>query len=404
MKSEDEKLREEKKEQIKEQFQKLFALKGYKQKDNFTSDVWFLKNDAMFQSLINSSTPMSNELISKKIMDIFSSLNKSNSLKNLTINVEDFINEVTNKIMEADSAVQKSKNNIQQNKTLEKIAKLNEILQILSQKIESSANSNYNSTFRANIHSLKNFPKGNYKINLSFNNNFSKEEEKEMNGTERKNMNEKIDELSNLFENKKISTNKIIEIPNNYDEIIFRSQKNSYNKDNNLQEPNSFPEYKFTSLKKEGCKYILDRRYSGSTLSNFQIELIQNGDKIYRTKNEFFFLYVLNYLFDDFCNINKDTISFQCCLKAFENGLFESDNMGEIDLEVILELDPITRAELLNRIREVYSLTVDTKEDNANFIKEILTDYFIDIKDQVEAILNYDGIRDENCCNPCLII
>lgn len=396
--------KDEKLEQISKKFEKLFALKGYHLNDNFTSDVWFLKEDKTFQSFVSSSTPMTSEPISKKIMDIFSSLNKSNSLKNLNINVKEFINVISFKIVEANNAIQMSKNNIQQNKTLEKIAKLNEILQILSHKIESNqSNTNYASIFRANVHSMKNFPKGQYKISLMFNNSFTKEEEKEMNGTERKNMKDKsIDELSNLFQHKKIKTNQTIEIPSNNEEINFRTQKGPMNRDKNLNEPNSFPEYKFTSLKKEGCKYILDRRYSGSSLSNFKVELIQNGDRTYQTKNEFFFLYVLNYLFEDFCNINKDTISFECSMKAFDINN-KSNQPGEIDLEIILELDVITRAELLNRIREVFSLTVDTKEDNSNFIKEILSDYFSEIKEGVEAILISEGDRNDNCCNPCSI-
>ena len=96
-----------------------------------------------------------------------------------------------------------------------------------------------------------------------------------------KNMSDKsIDELSNLYQQKKLKTNKILEIPNDNQEVTFRTQKSTYNRDNNLQEPNSFPEMKFVSLKKEGCKYILDRRYSGSSLSNFKVELVKNGERI----------------------------------------------------------------------------------------------------------------------------
>lgn len=397
-------INKEKLEQIKKQFEKLFAIKGYRLKDNFNSEVWFLKEDKTFQSYISSSTPMANESISKRIMDIFCSLNKSNNLKTLNINVGDFIEDISQKIVDANHAIQMSNINIQQNKTLEKIARLNEILSILSHKIESNqGGNNYFSTFRANVHSLKSFPKGQYNINLLFNNNFSKEEENEMNGTEKRNMMDKsIDQLNNLFENKKLKINKIIEV--NSDEVTFRTQKGTYNKKNVLNEPNSFPEYKFVSLKKEGCKYILDRRYSGSTLSNFKVSMIINGNKVYETKNEFFFLYVLNYLFEDFCNINKDSISFECSMKAYEDGYAKGKNpIGTIDLEIILELDIITRAELLNRIREVFSLTVDTKEDNSNFIKEILSDYFPDIKESVEATLSFDGERNEDCCNPCII-
>ena len=389
--------------QIKRQFEKLFSIKGYRLGDTFTSSVWFLKQDKTFQSYITSSTPMTSEPISKRIMDIFVKLNKNDNLKNLKINVKEFIDEITNKIIDAHIEIEKSQKNIQKNKTLEKIAELNELLQMLKHKIESNQQiTQYQSTLRANVHSLKNFPKGQYKISLLFNNNFTSEEVKDMNQTERKNMKDSsIDELQNLLEHKKLPLNNILEIQNDNEEIVYRTQKNSLKKERDLKEPNSFPEYIFSPLKKEGCKYILDRRYSGSSLSSFKVELIQNGNKKFESKNEFFFLYELNLLFDELCNINKDIISFDSQLKTIE--VDSKNQIGSVDLEITLELDPITRAESLNRVREVLCLTVDTKEDNSNFIKEVLSDYFNDIKESVEAILAYDGPRSEDCCNSCII-
>ncbi|MCQ2816908.1 MAG: hypothetical protein MJ252_06560, partial [archaeon] len=366
-------IREEKLQKIKKQFEKLFAIKGFHLENYFNSNIWFLKENNTFQSIINTPTPMANEPISKRIMDIFCSLNESNQLKNLNINVGRFINEISNKIIEAHTAITISKNNIQQNKTLEKIARLNEILQILNHKIESSnKKTEFSSIFRANIHCLKNFPKGNYKIFLFFNNNFTKEEEREMNATERKNLEDnKTDELSKLYEQKRIHTKKVLEIPSDNEEVTYRTQRGVYKSEGYSNEPNSFPEYKFVSLKREGCKYILDRRYSGCSLSNFKIQMT-DGVKTYSTKNEFLFLYVLNCLFEDFLNINRQGITFNCEMKAYEDNIPKEDkDPGIIDLEVILEVDDITRAELLNRIREVFSLTVDTKEDNVNFIKEL---------------------------------
>ena len=393
-------IKQEKLAQIKKQFEKLFSIKGYHTSDNFNANVWFLKENPTFQSYYNSATPISSEPISKRIMDIFCSLNQLNNLKNLRINVGDFIHEISNKIIDANNAITMSKNNIQQNKTLEKIARLNEILQILNHKIESSQGSgNYSSTLRANIHSLKNFPRGQYRVNLLINNQFTREEEREMNGTERKNIQD-LDELGNLFEHKKLQTNMILDIPTNDEEVTYRTQKGVYRREGFANEPNSFPEYKFVSMKKEGCKYILDRRYSGSSLSNFKVQLT-NGKSKYVTKNEFFFLYVLNYLFDDFCNINKETIAFDCTMKAYDEEISEKRQApGIVNLEILLDMDNITRAELLNRIREVFSLTVDTKEDNANFIKEILSDYFPDIKEAIENILSIEGDRNDGCCTP----
>lgn len=374
-----------------QKFEKCFTMKGYKPTSTFNSKVWFLKDDQAFQSLVQnktlySSTPKSNS----KIIDLILELSSGMDLKNLEVPVDKFIYRISKMIIDSNVSIQISEESIKKNDSLQKISKINEILSLLNSKVQGKRKGDFISTLQASVSSLSNFPSGPYKINLLINTSFDKENVNDLNESEKKNMViSNPDSVYNNFDEKVLSTKSLINIPNDTNGVAFRSKVGS-NSDGN-----DFDEYGFGILEKEGNDYLLDRRYSGTTLSNFKLKLFGKKDT-YESKNEYYLHLVLSWV-DELCDLNKEVITKSLNIKV-SGGDDKKDEGRIVALRFDFEIDPLTRIGILNRIKELISITVDTKVNNQLLIEEILNDYFPELRDAVKNILEKKDENRENCC------
>ena len=374
-----------------QKFEKCFTMKGYKPNSTFNSKVWFLKDDQSFQSLVQNKTPYSSTpKPNNKIIDLILDLNPGMDIKNLNVPVDKFIYRLSKMIIDSNISIQISDASIKKNDSLQKISKINEILSLLNSRVQGKKKGDFISTLYATVSSLTNFPSGPYKVNFSLNTSFDSENSNDLNESEKKNMvASNPDSVYNNFDEKMLSTKTLINIPNDSNNVAFR------NKVGSISDGNAFEEYGFGILEKEGNNYLLDRRYSGTTLSNFKLKLFGKED-IYESKNEYFLHLVLSWI-DELCDLNKYVITKFLNIKVFG----EKDKKDEariVGLRFDLEIDALTRIGILNRIKELISIPVDTKVKNQLLIEEILNDYFPELKDGVKNILEKKDESRENCC------
>ena len=375
-------------------FEKLFKIKGYKPTSTFDSKVWFLQEDQTFQSLLHNQTPYSTPKPNKKIIDLIYELNTTNDIKNMKVPVDKFVYSLSKMIIDANISIQISDESINKNNSLEKLSKINEILHLLNKRVQGKSKAEFISTFQASVTSLNNLPSGPYKVNLMVNTSFDSEDPNDLNESEKNNMvPSNPDSVYNLFKEKVLSTKSLITIPNDSHSIIFRS------KAVNSSDGNFFDEYGFSILEKAGSNYLLDRRYSGTTFSNFKLSLSGKKDT-YESYNEYVLHLVLSWI-DELCDLNKEMISKNLIIKV-RSPNDEKDEGRVVGVQFDFELDNLTRVGILNRIKELISIPVDTKVKNQLLIEEILNDYFPELKDSVKALLERNEEQRDSCCT-CII-
>ena len=378
-----------------EKFEEYFKMKGYKKDSFFDHRVWFLKNDQTFQSLLHNSTPYPNYEKSNKLLEILSEINKGNDLRNLYISTEEFINKISKTLNDANISKKISNNYIEKNKILEKITKINELLNMLSNRIEKKKKVNYISKLYTYIISMKNFPSGPYRLTFNINTSFDQENYNELNDSEKINLDKKNPEnVFEIFHEVTLSTKNLINIPKGKDNLTFLS---NYSNTQNENEPNNkFEDYEFSILEKDLKNYLVDRRNSGTTFSNFKLK-ISGTDGFYESNNEYL-LHILLSSIDELCDLSKNPLTKNIALKLNNENDYDKKNDKIVLIELNLELDNLTRMKLLNRMKELYSVTLDNKIKNEMLIDEILSIYFSEIKDSVINILSKEDESRESCC------
>ena len=382
-----------------QKFAQYFMIKGYKPKSNFDHRVFFLKKDHNFQSLIQNQKPYSNYDKSNKVLEILTEINKGNDLRHLYVNTEEFTNKLSKIINDANISIQLSDIYIKKNDIIEKTVKINELTNMLKKQIEKNNNIYYESKFIAFIISMNNFKSGSYRITLNINTSF--EQENELNETEKINL--KKDNPENVYEIFKevsLSTKNLINIKEGKNNIVFSSNYSNSKKDEDIE--NKFEEYHFSFLDKEYKNYLVDKRYSGSTFSNFKLK-ISSTDGFYESKNEYILHLLLSFI-DDLCDLNKNKLTKNIILKVYSESDYDKNDNKTVQIELNFELDDLTRLKFLNRINNLYQITLDNKIKNQMLIDEILSDYFPDIKESINDILTKEYESRESCCSDCNII
>ena len=382
-----------------QKFEQYFIVKGYKPNSNFDHRVFFLKNDQTFQSLIQNQTPYPNYEKSNKLLEILSEVNRGNDLRNLYVNTQEFTNKLSKTINDANFSIQLSDIYIKKNGILENTAKINELLNILNKQIKVKNNPNNKSKLIAYIISMNNFKSGAYRLVLNINTSF--EQESDLNETEKSNLNKNNPEnVYEIFKEVTLSTKNLITIEEGKNSILFTS---NYSNNQKEEEPeNKFEEYIFTFLNKDYKNYLVDKRYSGSTFSNFKLK-ISSTDGFYESNNEYLLHLLLSFI-DDLCDLNKDTLTKNIILKVFSDNDYDKKDNKTVQIELNFELDNFTRMKFLSRINDLYHVTLDNKIKNQMLIDEILSDYFPDIKDSIKDILNKEFEPRDNCCSDCYIL
>ena len=380
--------------QIKEKFEYLFKVKGFGKNSYIEPRTWFLKNDLKFQELlknsINNCSQNQNIYIKdNKVLNILTCLNENDSIKNLYVKTENFINEISKKICEASISIEYTNENISKNNSLEKLATINEMLNILEGTTFSKTKKLKNfSTLNASIISMENFPCGLYKINLLINSNFDSENFTDLNESEQKNMdNSFIENVFNIFKEDELSINELINIENTKNTKIQKINKN-------------FNDYKFSTIHINTNNYLVDRRYSGTTFSCFKLK-IQGPKGLYESEIEYILHFLLGSI-EEICDLNSYLISKTINI----NVKGEKDNENDkrfVVLNLEFELDNFTKIGILKRIKELISIPVDNKCKNEFEIEEILNDYFPEIKEQIFFIISQSNRDDaeQKCCADC---
>ena len=382
-----------------QKFEQYFIVKGYKPNSNFDHRIFFLKNDQTFQSLIQNQTPYPNYDKSNKLLEILSEVNRGNDLRNLYVNTQEFTNKLSKTINDANFSIQLSDIYIKKNGILENTAKINELLNILNKQIKVKNNPNNKSKLIAYIISMNNFKSGAYRLVLNINTSF--EQESDLNETEKTNLNKNNPEnVYEIFKEVTLSTKNLITIEEGKNSILFTSNYSNNQKEE--KQENKFEEYIFTFLNKDYKNYLVDKRYSGSTFSNFKLK-ISSTDGFYESNNEYILHLFLSFI-DDLCDLNKNKLTKNIILKVYSESDYDKNDNKTVQLELNFELDDLTRLKFLNRINNLYQITLDNKIKNQMLIDEILSEYFPDIKESINDILTKEYESRESCCSDCNII
>ena len=374
-----------------EKFEQIFKIKGYNSNSNFDNKVWFLKEDDAFNSVAFNNTPYENPKENSKMIEILNELNQNSDLKDLTIVTNQFISKICQTINDANNSIEISEKSIKKNDILKKIAKINETLSRLENNIENKKKGEFHSNLQSTLISMKNFPSGEYQPCLVINTDFDKEKLSDLNQTEIRNLDKHIDDnVYKLFKEKKLYTRGKINIPNPLNYIDFNKPIA-----NTLitEQINSFDDYDFQILNIENRNYLVDKRNSGTTFSNFKIVI--NGQDKYECNNQYI-LHILLTSIEELCDTNNDSISKTLSLKL--KGPNENEAIRNVLIKFDITFDPLTRSGILNRIKNLISVPIDDKSNNRYMIEQLLTDYFPDIKDACINILKRTTEERKDCC------
>ena len=374
-----------------EKFEQIFKIKGYNSNSNFDNKVWFLKEDDAFNSVAFNNTPYENPKENSKMIEILNELNQNSDLKDLTVVTNQFISKICQTINDANNSIEISEKSIKKNDILKKIAKINETLSRLENNIENKKKGEFHSNLQSTLISMKNFPSGEYQPCLVINTDFDKEKLSDLNQAEIRNLDKHIDDnVYKLFKEKKLYTRGKINIPNPLNYIDFNKPIA-----NTLitEQINSFDDYDFQILNIENRNYLVDKRNSGTTFSNFKI--IINGQDKYECNNQYI-LHILLTSIEELCDTNNDSISKTLSLKL--KGPNENEAIRNVLIKFDITFDPLTRSGILNTIKNLISVPIDDKSNNRYMIEQLLTDYFPDIKDSCINILKRTTEERKDCC------
>ncbi len=373
-------------------FKNLFEEKGYNINGKFDNKVWFLKNNDTFNSVAYNQTPYENPNENSTMIQILNELNQNSDLKDLTVITNEFIRKITKLINNSNISIEVSKKSIKERDIPHKLAIIDETLRLLEIKIENKQKGEFKSKLNSVILSMKNFPSGPFRPSLIINTAFDEENINELNQNEQRNLDKNLEtNVFNLFKEKILQTRDILSIPNNKNSIIFNS-----NESNSLitEQKNSFDEYSFEILNIENNNYLVDKRYSGTTFSNFKLKIKGNQD-FYESKNQYL-LHILLTSIEELCELSNDIISKELTIKLKAKN--EIQEFREVLLKMEFELDPITRSGILNRIKKLIIIPIEDHTKNKYLIEQILTDYFPTIKKSCFSILQKKEEEKKDCC------
>ena len=373
-------------------FKNLFEEKGYNINGKFDNKVWFLKNNDTFNSVAYNQTPYENPNENSTMIQILNELNQNSDLKDLTVITNEFIRKITKLINNSNISIEVSKKSIKERDIPHKLAIIDETLRLLEIKIENKQKGEFKSKLNTSILSMKNFPSGPFRPSLIINTAFDDENLNELNESEKRNLDRNLDKnVFNLFKEQIINTRDTITIPNNKNSIKFDSNESNFLI---TEQNNVFDEYIFEILNIENNNYLVDKRYSGSTFSNFKIK-VKGSEDLYESRNQYL-LHILLTSIEDLCDLSNDIISKDINIKLKAKN--EIQEFREVLLKMEFELDPITRSGILNRIRKLINIPIEDNTKNKYIIEQILTDYFPTIKKQCFAILEKKEEEKKDCC------
>lgn len=372
--------------EIIEKLERVFRSHGYYPRDFFDNKVWFLREDQTFNSVLRTSEPnnstsiINTPITNNKICEILAQLNENmenqKDFTKLKIKVELFIYKICETLIEVSKIINRTEDTIKQYNAHYKINAIKENLKILNDRIQKQNKEKYISKLKVSVARMDNFPSGEYAFELKII-EFLYNENK----------------INSMINNKSLRLNETIEVKTENDVINFKTIKSSEYK---------FENYEFSVFENKNLEDLFKHHsYSGSTFSNFKLKCLRkNKEEIFESKVEYFLDILLIYV-EDLYDISKDSFTKNLHIKLKNNN---NNNECVIVLEFTLELDDITRCELLKRVNEIFKGVVETKRYNEDLIDEILDSYFSEVGEPVKNMLfKKNEEKRDSCCTGCYI-
>jgi len=366
--------------ELYEKFVKLFKTKGYVQSDSFDKNVWFLREDSLFQSIINKTsinnskinhnmTPTPN-LDKNRIHEILSEINENTDFSNLLVSVESFIYKIVETLIIATNTIERSNRTIESFQATKRNQIIKESIKILEGKLEKLPSSHvFQSKMTTKIIKVTNFLPGKYQFSMKY---------FEIKGN---NMSQTNIALNNEDSRVSISsTGEIVENrynSNEFETIVFHS----------LDFDDALSKFKSSSN-------------SGSTFSNFSI-----SSNELESKKAFLLDIMLNTI-DNILDISKvyfkENLELNLNSTMIRNNKNLNDTNRSVILECAFEFDHVTRISILKRIGSVFSEVIETKRLSESIVDQILDSYFEEIADSVKYILAKTNEPMKEACCECI--
>jgi hypothetical protein len=353
-----------------------FRANGLYLSSRFDKKVFFLLEDKDFLNSLSGGifTP-------KNILyEILYELNENEDPKNfnaLKVCVENFIYKVTETLILANSAKNRSHELIKQYNAQQRKNEVEEKLKILKEKSETRRGFiPTTSQMTISLCKLENFPLGDYSFELKVMELLPDEKVRS----------------NTIISNKTLPLKDNINVTHDNEVVNLLKMKdvNSY----------SFDCFEFKTFDTKFNELFDKDSYSGTTLSAFSLccERKNRGSK-YESKLEYFLRILLIYI-DDLIDISKEIISKNIQLKL------KSDS-GQRDVMAVLELrmnlDIVTRATMLRRVNDILNELIETYNNNDHIINEILDNYFRESSESIKHILEKPKEESRDACCSCLI-
>ena len=371
--------------EVQDIFCKLFRTKGFLSDDFFNKNVWFLKDDLNFQNIIKNtlnidSTPIGfyNTEINN-IHSILRELSEGKDLRKMNIQTRKFIERVSEVIIASNLQIQRAQNqiilyNAHQNKNI-----LEETINLLNTRILN----NQRTFFKIKLGRIDLFPIGDYNFTINYNQ-----------------LNTYNTTLID-FKEVKLKENKLLSVKQDKDIIILKNV-DSMNVFNNIEA--------FSLNVTEDDQIYKSLSFSGCNLSNFHL-VVQKDLKDFAYSKEENFLDIFLSCIEELKDISKDSFETTWKVKLYPYNNPNNNNSSNeeylVYMDIRFEIDPLTRASILKRLKSIFTDVISSKAENECIINEILDKYFPEISESVKFCLNKNEIdKTDNCgaCNSCYLI
>ena len=358
---------------------KLFQQHKYNLSDKFKKNVWFLKDNPIFQNQINSDNNFIEATEDDHLFRILRVISISGpQLNDLNVDVMRFINILSKSLQDSNL----TKKNLQ---TMIKYYNMEEKKELIIKKInfikEKIHHINSFSKIKFSVYNLENFPDGNYTLKLLY--------EAHKNGNEHKIENQhfvNLKEKQNINIKSNSKNKKKLEKSEYFETIHLNCEKNSVQPD-------------LESFSLDNNKFHIDTSYAGITIDNFKFIIEKNGILFAITENEF--------LLDNFMDSVDCLVSDKIYHKSFvsyayldvnrEKNSTNTDIKYEIYYDIEIEFEKFTNIIVLEKIYNIFQEIINTKEENEKTIEDILK-YFPEIKNDIESALNEKkNLLQDNC-------
>jgi hypothetical protein len=345
--------------------------------NTFNNDVWFLKDDIEFQKAMRPTT-VSTPYTIKPMHSLLKDSSSSDDIKKIEVNVDTFITNLTVKLLELKHQLDSCDNLIKKYKASENKNKIDAIIEILKKNINSDQKCE--SFLQMSIARLEGFPEGAFGFKFHMTRLLSN------------------NSAIRTSENVVIKNNKLLNIKESKQMIIFRGQ---------INQP-VFDPIKFFPIELDQKGESNSNDYNGTDLIDFNLYIQRDNEDFAESQNERFLDLFLSA--ESLLDTTSDSVDifFTFNLETQKRILRKYKDLEPSYTAVVemnFKLDNNTRIAILNRLKAIYSSAIANRFQNKQDIEELL-DYFPDVKEKVSNIIHsLKEDKGDTCasCNSCNI-